>query len=334
MKTSIIITSINQPEHAVNKIAALALDKGWDFFLIGDRKGPARFELDGCQLITLEDQRALDFKLARTCPEGHYARKNIGYLLAIATGTERLYETDDDNIPYDTFWMPDSPDVAGGQICNSDTPVNAYQLFTSGRIWPRGYPLSDINASFEAKYLTVTGDSTCPVWQGLANENPDVDAIFRLTYPMPFSFEARAPVALGKKAWCPFNSQNTTWFKSAFPLLYLPAYCSFRMTDIWRSFVAQRIMWANNWNLMFHEATVYQERNEHDLMRDFTDEIPGYRFNERILELLDSASMKAGAEHIPENLRIAYGLLVEEGLVGAEELPLLENWIEDLHQLG
>jgi hypothetical protein len=27
------------------------------------------------------------------------------------------------------------------------------------------------------------------------------------------------------------------------PLLYLPSHCCFRMTDIWRSFIAQRCLW-------------------------------------------------------------------------------------------
>ena len=54
-----------------------------------------------------------------------------------------------------------------------------------------------------------------------------------------------------------------------YPLLYLPAYCSFRMTDIWRSFVAQRIAWENGWRLLFHGPTMEQERNVHDLMKDF-----------------------------------------------------------------
>ena len=49
------------------------------------------------------------------------------------------------------------------------------------------------------------------------------------------------------------------------------------MTDIWRSFVAQRILQENDWAVLFHAPTVSQERNEHDLMRDFADEVPGYR---------------------------------------------------------
>src|SRR6185436_15069807 len=126
-----------------------------------------------------------------------------------------------------------------------------------------------------------------PIQQGLADENPDVDAVYRMTSSLPLSFNKRNPIVLDKNAWCPFNSQNTTWFKEAFPLLYLPSYCSFRMTDIWRSFVAQRIAWSCNWSILFHNATVRQERNEHSLIRDFEDEIPGYLNNARICKMLE-----------------------------------------------
>src|ERR1700691_4694073 len=93
------------------------------------------------------------------------------------------------------------------------------------------------------------------------------------------------PIAL-LGACCPFNSQNTTWFKEAFPLLYLPYYCSFRMTDIWRSFVAQRIAWTCGWPVLFHQSTMRQERNDHNLMNDFRDEISGYNNNALICNSL------------------------------------------------
>jgi hypothetical protein len=173
----------------------------------------------------------------------------------------------------------------------------------------------------------------CPIQQGLADGNPDVDAIFRLVLPLPMTFGRKPPIALRRGAWCPFNSQNTTWWPAAYPLLYLPAHCSFRMTDIWRSFVAQRICWENDWSISFHAATVVQDRNEHDLMRDFSDEIPGYLNNRAITDGLASLDLRAGRAHLPENLRRCYGLLVRMNVVGEGELPLLDAWLSDLADL-
>jgi hypothetical protein len=157
-----------------------------------------------------------------------------------------------------------------------------------------------------------------------------VDAIFRLAFDLPFDFDnPDLEIILGGSAWCPFNSQNTRWFKPAFPLLYLPSYCSFRMTDIWRSFVAKRICAENNWGILFHGSTVWQERNEHDLMRDFSDELPGYTHNSKIASTLENLELKSGAENIPENMRKCYLSLCKKDFIDSKEIDLLELWLHD-----
>jgi hypothetical protein len=164
------------------------------------------------------------------------------------------------------------------------------------------------------------------IFQGLADENPDVDAVYRMTLKLPFNFEKKPALVLGNGAWCPFNSQNTVWKKEAFPLMYLPSYCSFRMTDIWRSFIAQRIAWTNGWNILFHSADVWQERNEHSLLKDFADEVPGYLNNFRMCKMLEELDLKSGTEHLCENLIRCYSLMIENGWVGKEEMALVEAW--------
>ena len=70
--------------------------------------------------------------------------------------------------------------------------------------------------------------------------------------------------------------------KEFFPLLYLPSFVTFRFTDILRGFVAQPILWKAGFNLGFTEATVFQERNAHNYVRDFESEIPMYLHTEKI----------------------------------------------------
>jgi len=102
------------------------------------------------------------------------------------------------------------------------------------------------------------------------------------------------------------------------------------MTDIWRSFVAQRIAWENNWSLLFHEPNSAQARNLHDLMRDFADEIPGYLRNSEICEALGRLQLRAGIEHLSDNLKVCYEELVRIGVVDVKELELLDAWIDDV----
>ncbi|MGB8181114.1 MAG: STELLO glycosyltransferase family protein, partial [Stellaceae bacterium] len=231
------------------------------------------------------------------------------------------------------FWSPrrrrvDVPAVEGAGW------LNVYRYFSDDLIWPRGLPLDAIHTPVPDFTRLQNRAQDCPVQQGLANDNPDVDAIFRLTSPGVFTFRHDRRVALGSGTWCPFNSQNTTCWYEAFPLLYLPSYCSFRMTDIWRSFVAQRICWENSWSVLFHEPTVRQERNAHDLMRDFADEQSGYLNNRKIAEIFAELPMKRGVRSIPDNMRMAYGSLIEAGLVNAAELQLLDLWFCDLAAVG
>ncbi len=237
--TFLIISSIANQEHPVLKQFAQETSKhNIPFIVIGDTKSPIEFNLDGCDFYSIEWQLALKFQLAKTLPVKHYARKNLGYLIAISNGAETIIETDDDNLPLDGFWDNRKKKV-NAHLLNNKGWVNNYKYFTDVHIWPRGFALENIQDILPTLENIALID--CPIQQGLADENPDVDAIYRLTLPLPIIFNKANSIALGNNSFCPFNSQNTTWLKEAFPLMYLPSYCSFRMTDIWSSYVAQRI---------------------------------------------------------------------------------------------
>ncbi|PKV76386.1 STELLO glycosyltransferase family protein [Pontibacter ramchanderi] len=331
-KTFIVITSIADEHHSIlKKIAARAVSHQVPVILIGDSASPASFKLEGCEFYSLKEQAILPFALAQNLPTGHYSRKNLGYLLAISRGAEIIVETDDDNIPLATFW-DERTDETEAYLLENTGWTNVYRYFTEINIWPRGFALEHLHKTLPSLRNFKLVKS--PIQQGLADENPDVDAIYRLTMPLPVYFNLSPSVALGNNSFCPFNSQNTTWFKEAFPLLYLPSHCSFRMTDIWRSFIAQRIAWTCGWPILFHNCTVRQERNTHNLMTDFKDEISGYISNDAILNRLKNLHLKDGAVNIPDNMRICYAALIELGVFNALEENLLEAWLEDINLIS
>lgn len=330
--TFLIITSIASQEHPVLKQFAEDTSKhSIPFIVIGDTKSPKEFNLAGCDFYSIERQQTLKFLLAKTLPVKHYARKNLGYLIAMSKGAETIIETDDDNLPFERFW-DDRTKSVNAHLLNNKGWVNVYKYFTEAHIWPRGFALENFQDKLPILENELLID--CPIQQGLADENPDVDAIYRLTLPLPIIFNKADSIALGINSFCPFNSQNTTWFKEAFPLLYLPSHCSFRMTDIWRSFVAQRIAWTCGWSVLFHQSTVWQERNDHNLMNDFRDEISGYNNNAQIIKSLKELDLKEGFDNIPSNMKLCYNALIELGLVDQRENDLLDAWFEDLSNLN
>jgi hypothetical protein len=325
-----VVTTIQSPTAAVTQLAQRLSIAGAALVIVGDRKGPASYAPVDCDFLALETQLAMASRLAALLPVGHYARKNLGYLHAIRIGVTCIYETDDDNAPLPS-WAPRTLAVAAHRVQDAGW-VNVYRHFTQERIWPRGLPLDAVVASC-AQAPAVAGIAElveAPIQQALANNSPDVDAVWRLVLDRPFHFDEAPSVLLPPGAWCPFNSQSTWWWPVAYPLMYLPSYCSFRMTDIWRSFIAQRCLWELGQGVVFHAAEVVQERNPHNLMRDFNDEIPGYQRNSELVHRLQELTLEKGADAVGINLRRCYADLVGAGFFPEAELALVDAWLADI----
>lgn len=324
MKKSIVITSIFHPTEAITSFAAL---DGFQVIVVGDKKTPSNWRHENVQFYSIHDQDKMEFELVNELPYNHYCRKMLGYLKAIESGADYIIDTDDDNIPKANWDFPEFENNFGCIKSNKGF-VNIYQLFTGKKMWPRGLPLHLISKQFDLEKELENADIKVGIWQGLADEDPDVDAIYRLTDDTPCYFNEREPVVLKEGTLSPFNSQNTMIRKELFSLLYLPSYVTFRFTDILRSLVAQPIMWLYDYHLGFTNATVVQKRNPHDYMKDFISEIPMYEQSEKVFSLVSKAI--SASETIGVNLYNSYKSLLKENIVIEKELITLEAWLKDI----
>ncbi len=321
---AIVITSIFPPTEAVYAFAALP---GFDLIVCGDAKSPKDWQCDNTTYLSLTDQGSVGEHLAKILPQNHYCRKMIGYIHAIKKGARFIIDTDDDNIPKSNWIFP-AFQGSFDTIPDKGGFVNIYQLYTKSLIWPRGLPLHLIKTDFRLEESLVISESNVGIWQGLADEDPDVDAIYRLTSDELCVFSERPPVVLEQGTFSPFNSQNTIVRKELFPLLYLPTYVTFRFTDILRSYVAQPIMWLNGFKLGFTNATVVQKRNPHDYVKDFVSEIPMYQYCNEVIDITTGAI--TANESIAHNLYNVYDALRKKGIVIDKELQVLEAWLLDI----
>jgi hypothetical protein len=324
-----VITTIQAPTGAVRGLCRSLRSIPADLLVMGDKKGPHTYPQAGAELFTLDHQMNLPLRLPQLLPVNHYCRKNIGYLIAISRGAGCIYETDDDNAP-NADWQLRTRTVKARKVTRPQW-CNVYRYFSDDLIWPRGLPLDQISAGFK-KSPTASRESSVvsPIQQGLVDGSPDVDAIWRLALDRPYHFQPGSSIALMPGVWCPFNSQSTWWWPDAYPLMYLPSFCSFRMTDIWRSFVAQRCLWALGGAVTFHASEVIQKRNAHNLMKDFQDEVPGYLSNDRIVRSLEDLPLEAGRDAVGGNLLMCYDELIRQGIMPRKERPLIKAWLGDL----
>ncbi len=327
----IVITSINGPTDAVCEFAKWS---GWNTVVVGDRKSPRNWACDGVTFLSIDAQRSEFPKLSGLVPENTYVRKMFGYLHAMRRGAKAIFETDDDNIPYPGAQDVVEQDLTGGHahvpsVRSDGGWVNVYPEFGAKTCWPRGYPLHALN---DPRMSVREGREVLPwgILQYLADEDPDVDAIFRMTRSEPVYFARNRTLRLDKGSYSPFNSQATLWLEEFFPLLFLPVGISDRVTDILRGYMALSCLWRNERTLRFSSPVVYQKRNAHNLLSDFEQEIDLYRHGDRWSKLLLGV-----AGDTPENaFRSAVNMLIRERAIPDVNDVAYQAFIDEVHVGG
>ena len=164
----------------------------------------------------------------------------------------------------------------------------------------------------------------------MVNGNPDLDAIYRIVVPSSNNFNVKKnfkSIHL-HNFYHPFNSQGTLWRKEYLKLAYLPTFCSFRMTDIWRGYIAQNILYKHDIAISFEKPILFQKRNLHDIFDDFMSEYNGYS---EIFDVLDTiALVKYGS--MKEMLMESYEKLIKLKIItDKRELILLEAYLDNFN---
>lgn len=317
-----VLTTINEPTKAVE---ILHEKYGSSLIVVGDCKTPVDWEYKQTNYISPNTTKPY-------AVENHYTRKNIGYMEAIRRGAASIYETDDDTYPNQN-WQLRTDAVQAAEAIDMGWHNVYFDFSDEQYLWPRGFPLKRINKTVVSTISKRKIKSS--IQQGMVDGEPDVDAIWRLVFNDKIRFTKNRSIYLGSGSWCPFNSQSTFWFPNAFPLMYLPHTVSFRMTDIFRSFIAQRCLWEINEGVVFHSPSeVFQDRNPHDLLKDFEDEIQGYLNSDRIADILGTTKLKPGQKNMCDNLLTCYEVLTEEKIFKPEEISSVKAWIKDYEQFA
>lgn len=319
---SIIVTTIHPPSNSLKQFSKLS---SWNLISVGDLKTPEDWNMSGVKYLAPREQFKLFPKFSDKLKWNRYARKNIGYLYAIKQGAKIIAEIDDDITPYKNF----PPDISKNKkilLISGEKFVNIYHLFDSKYSWPRGFPINRILKKQQlSKKMRVVFS---PIQNSLLDQNGDFDAIYRLVSDKNVIYKKSGQYALNKGVYCPFHSGNTFWYPESFMLLYLPAYTNPHVEDIWRGYIAQRLLWEIHGNLTFIYPTVYtNQRNKHDYVRDFEFELPLFLQTEKLISILDSLSLN---KDLGDSLIKTYKVLVKEGLMQKEEMIPLTEWVKNV----
>ena len=319
----VIITTINKPTETILKHIN---NKEYDVIIVGDNKTPDDYKNLDCIYLDVPSQKKLFPELSELLPYNHYCRKNLGYLYAIKKGYKIIYETDDDNIPYDNF--DNILQYNNIQIITEQNNIwiNIFKYFTNNaHIWPRGFPLSLLKN--EPNYLIQSTDKTPSIINGLIENDPDVDALFRIVcnHQDNIKWEKDKCVLIDNKNVCVFNTQNTFWLNpELFICILIPCSVSFRYCDILRGIINNVILKKTNNYMMYSSPNVVQNRNEHDLINDFKSEYEMYIHNENILNFIENNIENITS--VKQLLFLIYNNLLVNNVITQKDIDILNKW--------
>lgn len=296
-------------------------------------------------------------------PWSHFARKNIGYLFAIGQKARLIFDFDDDNrlasmtpmpcehgqITCSTIvtCSPPSNMSSSNEKCTTETSVfNPYPVMgaTAQPSWPRGFPLDLIKSRCTGQGVLAPSSTihALPLErigtiQLLADNDPDVDAIFRLTQPLPFTFrspaESSASLLLPPCTFAPTNAQATIHTYDALWSTLLPVTVHGRVADIWRGYVAQRAFSELDLSVVFAPPRINQTRNAHNFLADMSAELDLYFKSGALVRIL-ADHQDDTSQTLPAFIERLAVSLYERGFWGLEDVHCVQLWLEALLEMG
>lgn len=346
-----VVTTIFEPSAAVKDMIERNAE-GWCTVIVADRKSPTTYSIDSNHMVVYlsADTQAImrqDNDFLSSIPWNHFGRKNIGFLFSIQHGAKFVWDFDDDNVLL-AGKSPLLPVSAAGDVevmipqNHSSAVFNPYPAMGAPHrpSWPRGQPLETIQmASTFATPLRKARikASHIGVVQSLANHDPDMDAIYRLTMPTPFDFNSHSPsrqlpVMVPKGVRTPFNAQACLWTQNSFWGMLLPITVHGRVSDIWRSYFAQRLMDDIGQVVVFQPPAVIQERNAHSYLADLDAEHQLYAQSGKLVEFL--GAWKGAATSMPGRIEELVIAVFERGYIELDDVLLTQKWLHALVAVG
>lgn len=257
-------------------------------------------------------------------------RRNIAFLEALHWGADIVVSIDDDNMPIDTdyFWEYETNIFRSfNGLCASSTTgwFDAGQLLVP---WARhrGIP----HGFHHHTYAPVT-NAKIGVMAGLVLGDSDVDSTTRLESPfginsISVSRLAEAGVVVGHDTHTVFNTQSTAVIRELVPAWFLAPGVG-RYDDLYASLIVQRVGRERGYHVHFGKPYVYQQRYEHDLLKDLDAEIGGMKHVKQMAALLDAIVLPA--KSVISDTRIIYEKLRYAEWYPRQACDAAFAWLED-----
>ena len=338
MKIALITTTVNVPT-----VLALYRKLGPDvaFFVAADEKTPLEAyefcaSIPNCEIYSPDRQRDLGYACSELLGWNCVERRNIALLEAVKSKADIIVTVDDDNAGFDWGYfekMNDALDNARpwfGLKASSPTGWFDPGALLVPQTKHRGFPISVPSRPVFEPVI----DAKIGVAQGLCLGDPDIDAVTRIaTAPIIHSVSelGRAGIVVDNKCWTVFNTQNTAFIRELAPAMFQPPGTG-RYSDIYASLITQRVMRERGLHVHFGQPFIWQQRNQHDLIRDLRQEIDGMANVWKLAECLDGILMEVGAS-VADHTAQCITELHQNALINAIPAQCAMDFLSDMEKV-
>lgn len=258
-------------------------------------------------------------KIYSMFPYNDAHRRLLGLIYVRNIRPKRVIFIDDDNfVSKDIDFLKGheivGKKVSGNAIFKKNKWPNIYKFLETDKkipIYPRGFPWSFRNEdSFKFSSLKVK-NKTVMANCGFILGDPDIDAVSRLFWKINVkNINSKKNHLLAKGMYCPFNDQNTC-IDGETSLLYYKPISAGRNSDIWTSYMYNKITAIHNCIVSYGMPHLTQIRNIHDYWKDFELEKQHNISTDYFVDLLTTIKCKPSSNFYKTFINLLKKLILE-----------------------
>jgi len=342
MKTALVTTTINVPT-VLTLLSRQHMRYGRPenevaFFVAGDLKTPPEAEvfcktIPNCFYLSPKEQD--EWQCSALISWNCIQRRNIAILEALKWGADIIVTIDDDNIPFarggylDTFANILTTPFDGLRVTGNIAHPSVPPWFDVGVLLDpvashRGFP-HDIRC--EPIFKPVV-NARIGVAAGICLGDPDISAVTRIARaPIVHRVSEllRGGIVVDPAVHTVWNTQNTALIRELAPAMLLPPQWS-RYDDIWASLVCQWVMRPFGFCVHYGAPMVWQQRNEHDLVKDLQAELFGMQ---HILDFSNWLDAQPRKNTVLDSVASLYAGMSELSWMPLGVSELAQAWVDD-----
>ncbi len=331
----ILTTTINVPTFLDNICKNISRFKHKDFFflVIADKKTPINAR-SYCQSIAkkfnvkiiylgIEEQdkyfKKKYSKIYSLFPYNDAHRRLLGLIYIRDLRPKRVIFIDDDNFVSDDVDFLKGHEIVGKKVSGnavhkSNKWPNIYKYVETEKnipIYPRGFPWAYRNEqSFLLKSKKIK-NKTVLANCGFILGDPDIDAVSRLFWKIRVKKVVnRKNILIAKGMFCPFNDQNTC-IDGDTSLLYYKPISAGRNSDIWTSYMYNKVSEIHDSIISYGMPHLTQVRNLHDYWKDYDLEKQHNISTDYFAKLMMNTNCKASKTYYQTFVNLIKKLILE-----------------------